>query len=87
MEEILRRIEIHLERLQIADYLERQRNIKRGLLRHFAGGMMRGLGFAFGFSVLGAVAIAILREILLKNLPGIGNFLAEVLRAAEARMG
>ena len=86
MEDILRRIELHLERLQIAEYLERQRNIRRGLLIHFANGVMRGLGFAFGFSVLGAIAIALLRTVVLENLPGIGGFLAEIIRAAESRM-
>ena len=86
MEEILRRIELHLERLQIAEYLERQRDIKRGLLIHFANGVMRGLGFAFGFSVLGAIAIALLRTLVLENLPGIGSFLAEIIRAAESRL-
>lgn len=86
MEQLLQRIELHLERLQIAEYLERQRNVKRGLLIHFGNGVMRGLGFAFGFSVLGAIAIALLRMVVLENLPGIGSFLAEVIRAAESRM-
>lgn len=86
MEQLLQRIELHLERLQIAEYLERQRNIKRGLLIHFGNGVMRGLGFAFGFSVLGAIAIALLRMFVLENLPGIGSFLAEIIRAAESRM-
>lgn len=86
MEQLLRRIELHLERLQIAEYLERQRSIKRGLLVSFGIGVMRGLGFAFGFSVLGAIAIALLRMVVLENLPGIGSFLAEIIRAAETRM-
>lgn len=86
MEHLLERIEIHLERLQIAEYLERQRDVKRGLLIHFANGIMRGLGFALGFSLLGAIAIALIQELILENLPGIGSFLAEVIRAAEGRM-
>lgn len=87
MEQILQRIELHLERLQIADYLDKQRNIRRGLLIHFANGVMRGLGFAFGFSVLGAIGIALLREIVLRNLPGIGRFLAEIIRTSGERLG
>lgn len=86
MEELLQRIELHLERLQIAEYLERQRSIRRGLIVNFGNGVMRGLGFAFGFSVLGAIAIALLRSTVLKNLPGIGSFLADVIRAAETGM-
>ena len=86
MELLLEKIALHLERLQIAEYLEQRRDIRRGLWRQFVHGVMRGLGFALGFSLLGAIAIALIRELLLKNLPGIGSFLAEVIRAAEGRM-
>lgn len=86
MEQLLQRIELHLERLQIAEYLERQRSIKRGLLVNFGNGVMRGLGFAFGFSVLGAIAIALLRMVVLEKFPGIGSFLAEMIEMAETRM-
>ncbi len=86
MEELLRRIEAHLARLRIAEYLERQRDWKRGLLIHFLQGVARGLGFALGFSVLGAFAVVLIRELVLKNLSGIGGFLAKVIQAIETRL-
>ena len=86
MEQLLQRIELHLERLQIAEYLERQRSIRRGLLINFGNGVMRGLGFAFGFSVLGAIAITVLRMFVLEELPDIGSFLAEIIEIAESRI-
>lgn len=86
MEQLLRKIVLHLERLQIAEYLERQRNIRHRLLVHFAAGVMRGLGFAFGFSVLGAIAIAIIRAAVVRNMPGIGSFFSDIIRLAESRM-
>lgn len=86
MEEILHRIEYHLERLRIAEYLENQRNLKRSLIVHFMNGIMRGLGFAFGFSVLGAIVIAILRNLLIGSVPGMKEFLADMIRAAESRI-
>lgn len=86
MEELLRQIEIHLERLQIADYLDRQRDLKHSLLNHFLHGIARGLGFALGFSVLGAAAVVLIRELIVKNLSGIGGFLAQVIQAIEMRL-
>lgn len=86
MEEILHRIEYHLERLRIVEYLENQRNLKRSLIVHFLHGIMRGLGFAFGFSVLGAIVIAILRKLLIGSVPGMQEFLADMIRAAESRL-
>lgn len=86
MEELLRRIETHLERLQIADYLERQRDVRRSLWINFMYGVARGLGFALGFSVLGAIAVVLIREIIIKNMSGIGGFLAEVIQAIEMRL-
>lgn len=86
MERLLRRIEDHLERLRIAEYLEQQRNWKRSLLIHFLHGVARGLGFALGFSVLGAFAVVLIRELILKNLSGISGFLAEVIQAIEMRL-
>ena len=45
----------------------------------FLGGTARGVGFMFGFSTVGAIAVYILRQVVLKNIPGIGDFLSEVL--------
>ena len=44
------------------------------------------LGFAVGFSVLGALIVMLLRWLAAENIPIIGNFLAEVIHAIEERM-
>ena len=49
-------------------------------------GVLRGLGFTLGFTVLGALVVVLLRHLLVINIPGIGDFLAEVIHAIEARM-
>lgn len=46
---------------------------------------MRGVGFMFGFSIIGAVVVTILRSVVLDNIPGIGSFLAEVVNEMESR--
>ena len=39
-----------------------------------------------GFTVLGALAIVLIRHLVVENLSGIGNFLAEVIHEIEKRM-
>ena len=54
--------------------------------RNLAAGLCRGLGFTLGFSVLGALLATLLRALVADNIPVISGFLAEVVRAIEARM-
>jgi hypothetical protein len=39
-----------------------------------------------GFSVLGALTVVILKNLVSENIPVIGDFIAEVIHAIEARM-
>ena len=81
----IERLSTTLERMQLDEYLRFVNNKKRMLLMAFLGGMARGVGFMFGFSTVGAVAVHILVQVVLKNIPGIGEFLSEVIN--EASMG
>lgn len=73
-----------LERMRLDEYLEHVSDRKRLAWNTVLFGMLRGLGFAFGFTVLGGVLMVILSRLAVKSVPVIGEFLAEVL--AEARM-
>jgi hypothetical protein len=73
-----------LERMRLDEYLDRVTNRRRMIWENLLYGMMRGLGYALGFAVLGALAVAILSRIAVNNIPIIGEFLAEVLAEAEA---
>ena len=84
--ELIERLTDTLERMHLDEYLEFVSNRKRMLWRNLLYGMVRGLGFALGFSVLGALAIVLLKNLVLENIPVIGDFLAEVIHAIEARM-
>lgn len=75
----IERLSMTLERMQMDKYLQLVSDKKRMLMMAFLGGMARGLGFMFGFSTVGAIAVYILRQVILKNIPGIGEFLTEVL--------
>lgn len=84
--ELIRRLTDTLERMHLDDYLEYVSNRRRMLTNNFFYGMLRGLGFAVGFSVLGALTVVILKNLVSENIPVIGDFLAEVIHAIEARM-
>ena len=84
--ELIERLTDTLERMHLDEYLEFVSNRKRMLWRNLLYGMVRGLGFTLGFTVLGALAIVLLKNLVLQNIPVISDFLAEVIHAIEARM-
>ena len=75
-----------LERMHLDDYLEYVSNRRRMIWNNLLYGVLRGLGFTLGFTVLGALVVVLLRHLLVINIPGLGDFLAEVIHAIEARM-
>ena len=82
LEHVAQRMEqMHLDR-----YLHYVHNWRRRLLMDFLGGIVRGVGFSVGFTVLGALLLYILRNIALANLPVIGEFLAELVRIVEQKL-
>lgn len=84
--ELIRRLTDTLERMHLDDYLEYVSNRRRMLANNLLYGMVRGLGFTLGFTVLGALVIVLLKNLVSENIPLIGDFLAEVIHAIEARM-
>lgn len=84
--ERLERLADRLERLRLDEYVEYVSNRRRLIWQNLLYGACRGLGFTLGFSVLGALLAVLLRSLVVDNIPLIGGFLAEVIRAIEARM-
>lgn len=75
-----------LERLRLEEYVQYAADRRRMAWNSLLWGVCRGLGFTLGFSVLGALAAVLLRNAMVDNIPLIGGFLAELIRAIEARM-
>lgn len=84
--ELIERLMHTLERMQLGDYVEYVSNRKRMLVNNVIYGMCRGFGFTLGFSVLGAAIIALMRSVVIENIPLLGGIIAEVIRGIEARM-
>lgn len=67
-----------LERINLTDYIEYINNFNRIVYTNFVIGIARGLGYAIGFSVLGAIVIYILAETGTVNIPVINEYLAKM---------
>lgn len=68
-----------LERINLTGYIEYLENTNRILWTNFLIGLARGLGYAIGFGLLGAVVIYIIVETGGINSPGIKEYLRKML--------
>jgi len=83
----LEKVARHLESLRIADYMELLQKPGRLIFVNFVAGVSRGLGIAIGATLVFALVIEFLRRIILLHIPGIGEFIAELVRIVETRRG
>ena len=83
---LIQRLIKTLERMDLAGYVEHVSNRRRMVWTNLFYGMLRGFGFSLGFTVLGAIAVVILRRIFESRIPEISGFIAEVVNAIEKRM-
>ncbi len=79
LDEILKRMEAK----HIAEYVELMNNTKKLVWKNFIVGISKGIGIAFGFTILGAIAIYLLRQIVMLNLPVIGAFIKDIMDIVE----
>ncbi|SKC87297.1 DUF5665 domain-containing protein [Maledivibacter halophilus] len=81
IESKIENLSIALEKTKISEYTEIINNPRRLLLVNFVGGLARGLGMAIGFTLLAAVLIHFIRQMV--NLPLLGKYIAELLNIIE----
>ena len=75
-----------LERMRLDEYVRHMGSRRRLILDSLLAGLFRGLGFTLGVALTGALAAALVRHVVVENIPLIGGFLAEVIHAIQARM-
>ena len=75
-----------LERMRLDDYVRHLGSRRRLIVDSLLAGIFRGLGFTLGIALLGALTAALVRHVVVENIPLIGGFLAEVIHAIQARM-
>ena len=84
IERTLDRIAVDLERSHFYEYVDYVSDSRRMLSRAFLSGMLRGLGMAVGFTLLGALIVWILNVIARSNIPYIADFISRIVEIVES---
>lgn len=77
----------HLESMRVAEYMELLEKPARLILTNFVAGIARGLGIAIGATLVFALMLEGMRRLIMLNIPGIGSFIADVVRIVEMKNG
>jgi hypothetical protein len=85
LEKTLAGMTAKLERSRFLEYVEYVGDEKLMLRRAFRLGLLRGAGTAIGFTILGAVAVYLLRLAAASNLPYIADFISRIIEIIEKR--
>lgn len=76
-----------MEKMKLAEYVQLLNNPWRLMYINFLAGLARGVGIAVGFTILGAIVLYFLRQLVMLNLPWIGGFIAEIVKMVQLRVG
>lgn len=82
----LDQVAANMEKMKLAEYVELLNDTRRLLWVNFISGVARGVGVAVGFTILGAILIYFLKQLVLLNLPYIGSFIAQVVQMVQIKM-
>lgn len=70
----------------MAEYMEMFDNPRRLLYVNFLIGVARGFGSAIGFTILAALVLYFLQQIIILNIPVIGEFIAQIVAIVQAQL-
>ena len=79
-------ISLNMEKIGIAEYIEMLHNPRRLFFANFWAGIARGFGMAIGFTILAAIVIYVLQEMIVLNIPLIGDFIAEIVEIVQEQL-
>jgi len=89
MEKMVRKLDeisLAMEKLGIAEYVEMLNNPRRLFFINFWSGVIRGFGMAIGFTLLAALVIYALQQLVVLNTPLIGNFIADIVNIVQNQL-
>lgn len=75
-----------MEKMRLAEYVELLDNPRRLLYVNFLIGIARGFGSAIGFTILAALVIYFLQQLIVLNIPVIGEFIAEIVSIVQTQL-
>jgi len=76
----------HLERAQLAEYVQLLNSPRRLIIQNLIAGTARGVGIAIGVTVFSATIVYVLRQIGALDLPIIGHYIADLVESVQAHM-
>ncbi len=82
----IEQLSLNLERMKLAEYVELLNRPWRLFYINFTSGLARGLGIAVGFTVLSAIVLIVLQRLMVLNLPGVSNFIAEIVHLVQLQL-
>ncbi|HZG78439.1 MAG TPA: DUF5665 domain-containing protein [Paenibacillus sp.] len=80
------RIANHLERAQLAEYVQLLNSPRRLIVSNLIAGAARGVGIAIGVTIFSATIVYVLRQIGALDLPIIGHYIADLVESVQAHM-
>lgn len=79
-------IAVKLESIKINSYVELMSDNKSLIKKNFIAGISKGIGMAIGFTILGAIALVLLRRAVALNIPVIGRFVSDIAQIVEINL-
>lgn len=77
---------VNMEKFKLVDYVYYIEHPRKMLFANFLGGLARGFGIAIGFTLLGAVILYLLRELVMWQLPVIGKVISDIVNIVQDNM-
>jgi len=87
LQEKITDLAVSMEKMKLAEYVQLLDKPWRLMYINFIAGLARGVGIAIGFTILGAIVLFILRKLVMLNLPWIGDFIADIVRMVQLKVG
>jgi len=87
LQEKITDLAISMEKMKLAEYVQLLNKPWRLMYINFIAGLARGVGVAIGFTILGAIVLYILRKLVMLHLPLIGDFIADIVRMVQLKVG
>ncbi|MEF9952497.1 MAG: DUF5665 domain-containing protein [Clostridium sp.] len=83
---LIEKVSDHFVRARVADYVDLIQRPKKLIMMNFLAGVAKGLGFAVGFTILGAIAVFILQKVVVLNLPIVSDLIAEMIELIQLKL-
>jgi len=82
----LTKLELHLERANLSEFMKLIQNPTRLIFLNFLAGLARGFGIAIGLTIIAGIFLMLLSRLASLNLPIIGKFVADLVRIVNYQL-